>query len=337
MTGSGAFARASVFLTVVLVAVSVAIPDGMLLGNPTHPLARPVTPKVSAPIIVRLRPVSLPLPAPRTHTVAAGESLWKIAQDVGVTVSALAAANNMSEGALMHPGQVLAIPPTGAVRVAAPAPSAPAAPPRAPARFSTHTVAAGDTLWVIAQSTGLNVVTLAAANHLTENATLSIGQVLVIPRAGSVVPPPSPALVRAVAAPPRIQSVAERLRLLWPAAGQVTSRFGWRIHPIFRTREFHTGLDIATRWGSPVVAARSGIVRFVGWKYGYGQMIVLDHGAGLETTYSHLSVALVRSGERVAQGQAIGHIGSTGWSTGPHLFFEVRRDGAAVDPTAYLH
>jgi len=329
MTGSGARARTSVLVIVLLVAGAVVTTDGVSLGNPTHPL---IARQVSAPIIVRLRPVSLPLPAPRTHTVAAGESLWKIAQDVGVTVSALAAANNMSEGVLVHPGQVLVIPPTGARRVGAPAPSVPAAVPSGPARSSTHTVVAGDTLWAIAQSVWLSVGTLAAANHLSESAILNLGQVLVIPRAqraeraGSVVPPSAP----------RTPSAAERLRLLWPAAGQVTSRFGWRIHPIFRTREFHTGLDIATRWGSPVVASRSGVVRFVGWKYGYGQMIVLDHGAGLETTYSHLSTALVRCGERVTQGQAIGRIGSTGWSTGPHLFFEVRRGGAAVDPTAYL-
>jgi len=77
-------------------------------------------------------------------------------------------------------------------------------------------------------------------------------------------------------------------------------------------------------------------VRFVGWQAGYGQMVVLDHGNGLETTYSHLSRALVTTGERVAGGQLIGRIGNTGWSTGPHLFFEVRRNGVAIDPARYL-
>ncbi len=125
-------------------------------------------------------------------------------------------------------------------------------------------------------------------------------------------------------------------RLHWPALGWVTSRFGWRIHPIFRTREFHTGLDIATRWGSPVLAARRGIVRFAGWAPGYGEMVVLQHPHGMETRYAHLSRLLVRAGERVSEGQPIGQIGSTGWSTGPHLFFEVRRNGIAVDPAPYL-
>jgi len=118
--------------------------------------------------------------------------------------------------------------------------------------------------------------------------------------------------------------------------GIVTSRFGWRIHPIFGGREFHTGMDIATRWGSPVIAARGGVVRFVGWKSGYGRIVIVDHGDGMETAYSHLSAAVVNPGQRVEQGQAIGRIGSTGWSTGPHLLFEVRRNGVAVDPARYL-
>jgi murein DD-endopeptidase MepM/ murein hydrolase activator NlpD len=139
-------------------------------------------------------------------------------------------------------------------------------------------------------------------------------------------------------APPRSPAAGpRRLALLWPSRGVVTSRFGWRIHPIFGRREFHTGVDIATRYGSPVIAARAGVVRFVGWKTGYGRLVVIDHGAGIETMYSHLSAALVSPGERVAQGQLIGRIGSSGWSTGPHLFFEIRRNGVPLDPARYLN
>ncbi|HEV2281694.1 MAG TPA: M23 family metallopeptidase [bacterium] len=127
------------------------------------------------------------------------------------------------------------------------------------------------------------------------------------------------------------------LVLLRPSGGVVTSRFGWRIHPLFGRPEFHTGLDIATQYGSPVTAARNGFVRFVGWESGYGRIIVLDHGAGMETRYSHLSAALVSPGQAVERGQVIGRIGSTGWSTGPHLFFEVRRNGVPVDPAGYLN
>lgn len=133
------------------------------------------------------------------------------------------------------------------------------------------------------------------------------------------------------------RDAGKRLRLAWPSRGAVTSPFGWRTHPIFGTREFHTGLDIAGQLGAPVVAAYPGIVRFVGWKSGYGQLVIVDHGGGLETAYSHLSAWTVQSGIRVAQGQEIGRIGSTGWSTGPHLLFEVFENGVPQDPTGYLN
>ena len=124
--------------------------------------------------------------------------------------------------------------------------------------------------------------------------------------------------------------------MISPSYGTITSRFGWRVHPIFGTREFHTGLDIANRYGTPVRAALGGVVRFAGWMAGYGRLVVVDHGGGLQTNYSHLSAMLVSLGERVLKGQVLGQIGSTGWSTGPHLFFEVRRNGVPVDPVPLL-
>jgi murein DD-endopeptidase MepM/ murein hydrolase activator NlpD len=120
--------------------------------------------------------------------------------------------------------------------------------------------------------------------------------------------------------------------LLWPVPGAVSSGYGWRIHPIFHTPEFHTGIDIAAPYGTPIMAAQSGAVIFNGWMRGYGMLIILDHGGGLSTTYSHLSASLVRVGDRVQRGAVIARIGSTGWSTGPHLFFEVREAGRPVNP-----
>jgi len=120
--------------------------------------------------------------------------------------------------------------------------------------------------------------------------------------------------------------------LLWPVEGRISSPYGWRVHPIFRTREFHTGIDIAVPWGTPIHAAAAGTVIFTGWMRGYGMLVILDHGNGLSTTYSHLSSYLVHVGEHVDRGQEIAKIGSTGWSTGPHLFFEVRENGQPVNP-----
>lgn len=134
-----------------------------------------------------------------------------------------------------------------------------------------------------------------------------------------------------------LRSAGRRLRLLWPTRGIITSPFGWRIHPIFGTREFHTGIDIAGPMGTPVAAAYPGTVQFVGWKGGYGRLVIVYHGGGLETAYSHLSAASVQPGARVEQGQQIGRIGSTGWSTGPHLLFEVFENGVPRDPAGYLN
>jgi murein DD-endopeptidase MepM/ murein hydrolase activator NlpD len=128
----------------------------------------------------------------------------------------------------------------------------------------------------------------------------------------------------------------KQLRLAWPLRGVITSGYGWRTHPIFGTREFHTGIDIAGPSGAPIVAAYRGIVSFVGWKSGYGEIVIVDHGHGILTSYAHLSAATVSPGQAVEQGQEVGRTGSTGWSTGPHLFFEVYEGGVPRNPTGLL-
>ncbi len=119
-----------------------------------------------------------------------------------------------------------------------------------------------------------------------------------------------------------------------PVWGEVTSGYGWRIHPIFQTPEFHTGIDIAAPWGTPVEAPADGRVIYAGQMPANGMLLILDHGNGFSTTYSHLSSYAVRAGERVQRGQIIARVGSTGWSTGPHLFFEVREGGRPINPLA---
>lgn len=123
--------------------------------------------------------------------------------------------------------------------------------------------------------------------------------------------------------------------LVAPVEGRVSSPFGWRNVSVNGNR-YHGGLDIAANMGTPVVAARSGVVTRAGWWGSYGNVVVLDHGDGAETRYAHLSAVTVRVGQGLRQGDVLGRVGSTGASTGPHLHFEVRFDGRAVDPLPYL-
>lgn len=124
---------------------------------------------------------------------------------------------------------------------------------------------------------------------------------------------------------------------IMPTAGSVGSSFGPRVHPIFGTVRQHTGVDIGSSTGNAIWASKDGRVIFAGWKGGYGNTVVLVHGDGTVTTlYAHMSVIHASVGDRIDQGEVIGEIGSTGFSTGPHLHFEVRVNGTPKDPVAFL-
>lgn len=123
---------------------------------------------------------------------------------------------------------------------------------------------------------------------------------------------------------------------IWPTSGPITSPFGYRIHPIFGTQIYHSGIDIGVDTGTPIMAADSGVVVEADWLGGYGYAVVIDHGNGLSTLYGHNSELAVSPGQSVQQGQVIAYAGSTGYSTGPHCHFEVRVNGSPVDPMGYL-
>lgn len=124
------------------------------------------------------------------------------------------------------------------------------------------------------------------------------------------------------------------ISLIRPVSGTITSRFG--AGSSIR-RSSHTGLDIATSTGTPIVAAASGTVTFSGYKGSYGNMIVISHGNGVQTYYGHCSKLYVSAGTQVSQGQTIAAVGSTGNSTGPHLHLEVRVNGVAYNPQNYVY
>lgn len=123
----------------------------------------------------------------------------------------------------------------------------------------------------------------------------------------------------------------------WPLSGPITSPFGMRLNPFGGgNTEFHPGIDIGVAVGTTIAAAAAGKVIIAGWVSGYGNYIAIDHGGGISTGYGHLSQFYVSVGQEVERGQAIGASGNTGRSTGPHLIFEVRRNGTPVDPNPYL-
>ena len=123
---------------------------------------------------------------------------------------------------------------------------------------------------------------------------------------------------------------------LWPARGWVSSGFGYRKSPFTGLREFHKGIDIATRLGTPVIAPADGIVTYVGRKGGFGKIIIINHGYGIVTRYAHLLKTFKKSRQKVKRGEKIAAVGNTGRSTGSHLHYEIRVDGVAVNPWNYL-
>lgn len=125
-----------------------------------------------------------------------------------------------------------------------------------------------------------------------------------------------------------------------PIGGRITSPFGWRTHPIFNSRTFHSGVDIGGQFNSSVRASNSGKVIYAGWYGGYGKVVIVDHGdvngSPITTLYAHLNSARVSVGEYVSKGQVIGLEGTTGYSTGPHVHFEVRVNGRPNNPLNYI-
>ncbi len=202
-----------------------------------------------------------------------------------------------------------------------------------------HTVAPGETLFRLAQAYGISAEALAAANGIQDPRALAVGQDLVIPDTDSAdhwkreapelrSAQSKPSSVLRGRAPTSDPSV--RGELQWPLRGVLYSRFGRK------GREVHDGIDLAAPLGTPIKAASAGTVLYAGEQKGYGLIAIIEHANGLSTLYAHNRDVRVRTGQQVREGQVIATVGESGRTTGPHLHFEVRRDGLPVDPLDHL-
>ena len=302
------------------------------------------------------------------RTVVPGDSLGAIADRYNVTVEAVIEANGLKDSTI-HPGDVLVVPyagATGGVAELAPEP---------PPGFLVHTLRAGETLTEITSRYGITLRGLVGANpDLSSLDRLPDGVELLIPPADGLVvtydgssladllaahdaDPVEVARVNEIRSPwdlepgmllflPGVVPEAAMNRLakvreleniyVWPVHGRISSYFGRR-NLGMGTSNFHAGLDVAAPHGTPITAARAGTVSYAGWSNrGYGYLVKIRHMGNEETWYAHQSELYVGVGDWVEQGDVIGRVGSTGLSTGPHLHFELHKQGTALDPLGEL-
>ena len=226
--------------------------------------------------------------------------------------------------------------------------------------FQTYVIQKNDTLSHIGRKFNINIDTIISYNEIKSARSLRIGKVLIIPNINGIlhmvkksesldkianqykkynvrlddivfineiernkITPGERLFIPGAKLP--TESPLRKLEFIRPVQGRIVSVVGRRRHPVYRVYKFHTGLDIKANYGSPVKAARDGRVKFAGWKGGYGKLVIINHGGGLQTYYGHLSKFYVKNGMHVKKRRVIGRVGSTGISTGSHLHFEVRK------------
>ncbi len=246
------------------------------------------------------------------YAVRPGDSVSTIAEEFEVSVNTVLWENNLSAYSMIRPGDKLAILPLTGI---------------------THKVSRGENLGSISKKYNIEENKIIEANKISDSSKLSIGQKLIIPE-GKKITYRSYArssytgisaikeLVGASSAKP-----VSGNKMNWPTQGhRITQYYSWR----------HHGLDIANKTGTPIYAADAGTIEYAGWGRGYGNQIVINHGGGKKTRYAHLSKFYVKKGDKVSKGHAIGAMGSTGWSTGPHLHFEVIINGRKYNPLNYI-
>jgi murein DD-endopeptidase MepM/ murein hydrolase activator NlpD len=234
------------------------------------------------------------------YTIQQGDTLSLIAQRFGLTMDSLISFNGIQDARSLKVGGVLAVPNASGLK---------------------YRVRRGDSLEGIAKRFGIALNEILDWNS-QESSLIRPGQELFIPNARL--------------SEQELNRVFGRLFIL-PARGRLSSRFGVRGDPITGLSRFHNGIDLAGAIGTPVVAAMSGKVIMLGFNPNFGRYIILSHPEAFQTLYGHLDSFLVRKGQRVKQGEAIGLMGNSGYSTGSHLHFSIFNRGEPVDPFRYLH
>jgi len=245
----------------------------------------------------------------KVYTVQESDTIAAIAEQFGVSTNTILAANGLTERDIIKAGDHLTILPTSG---------------------ALHTVSSGDTLLAVANRYDVAVSEIIEFNKLEDAHKLSIGQKLIIPGA-SVSPASAPRIVpggtriasRNPDGPTPQPASVSGAGMLWPTTTRhISQYFRWG----------HTGIDIDNRSRPAIYAAEAGTVEFAGWLGAYGNLIIINHGNGLQTYYAHNEAHYVAKGAKVAKGSAIAKMGSTGRSTGPHVHFEVRRNGRPINP-----
>ncbi|MCL2185485.1 MAG: M23 family metallopeptidase [Treponema sp.] len=231
-----------------------------------------------------------------SYTVKSGENISTLAVNFGLNQDTIITVNKVTNSRLLQVGKVLKIPNQDGI---------------------IHTVRNGETLSAVAEKYKLEPEAIQAVNELFSERIVT-GTDLFIPGA------------RLDYA--RLQEINGDL-FIWPLQGALTSYYGYRRDPFNPSRrQFHDGIDISGRVGTPVRAAMAGRVGWVGWDNVFGNYVIINHHSGYRTLYGHLSVIRTRTGAYVAQNERIGDVGNTGLSTGPHLHFTVFKNGATVNP-----
>lgn len=243
------------------------------------------------------------------YEVQEGDTLSSIAQKFGVNEETVLWQNDLTKNSTIKPGQVVEVLPVTGI---------------------AYKVKKGDTVQSIANAhdSSSQAIVDFDFNTFTNDETfeLAIGQVIIVPEG---VPPAkaSESAPRTLRITPDAGTVVASGSFVWPTSGSISQNYAW----------YHPGLDIANRSLPNVLAADSGTVVTAGWSgYGYGNHVVINHGNGFVTLYAHMSALYVTPGQTVARGAAIGKVGSTGRSTGPHLHFEVIQNGVHLNPLSVL-